>query len=264
MSVRNGVVVALLHQAHCNTGHRGLQRNAAASNSARLAPQKLKPSTMNRSTPECQDTTHASNRAIHLHFNGQHRGNRALRQCTVAHFAPASAGHTSRLTNAERREVVVQHEVLPLLAFVALEPLAVVRGAERCRHQGLRFTTRKQRRTVGARQHASLNCDRANFVKGAAIGANAILGHLLAEGPFAKQLIVMSKLLLRRRVVGWQRSRQFVLDLLDQPIALGLGVSLGVKRVLQTVADLRLQVVVESLVNLGHSERALRLAGLRH
>ena len=87
----------------------------------------------------------------------QNRRNGALRQCSVADFAPARAGHTSCFTNAERREVVVEHEVLFLLAFVALQALAVVGRAQRCRNQGLRFAARKQRRTMRARQNAGLN-----------------------------------------------------------------------------------------------------------
>ncbi len=55
---------------------------------------------------------------------------------------------------------------------------------------------------------------------------------------------------------------QLVLDLLDQRVALGLAVCLGVERVLEPVADLGLQFRVVGFVELRRGEGPLGLAGL--
>ena len=136
----------------------------------------------------------------------------------------------------------MQHEVLPLLAFVALQPLPVVGCAQRRRNQRLRLAARKQRRTVRPRQHAGLNRDGPNLVERAAIGPDALLGHLLAEDALAQVLVIVRQLLLGCRIVGRQFGGQLVLDLLDQRVALRLAVGLGVQRILQPVADLGLQL----------------------
>jgi hypothetical protein len=87
---------------------------------------------------------------------------------------------------------------------------------------------------VHAGQNAGLDGDFANLVEGAAIGTDALLGHLLAEGALAQMLVVVRQLLLGGGfVVGGQLGSQLVLDLLDERIAFGLGVLLGVQRILQ-------------------------------
>ena len=145
-----------------------------------------------RRSVRLQNVGHDADRVRRLVRARQNRGNRALRQRSVAHFAPAHAGHTSRFTNAERRKVVVQHEVFLLLAFIALQPLRVVHGAQRRRHQRLRFAARKQRRSVRPGQHAGLDRDGTNLVERAAIGPDALLRHLLAEHPLAQMLVIRS------------------------------------------------------------------------
>ena len=81
----------------------------------------------------------------------------ALGQCAVADFAAARAAHEADFADAERREVVVQHEALGGLARLQqFDALLVVLGAERGGDQRLRFAAREERRAVGARQHARL------------------------------------------------------------------------------------------------------------
>ena len=106
--------------------------------------------------------------------------------------------------------------------------------------------------------------DGANLVEGAPVGPDALLRHLLAEDPLAQMLVIMRQLLLRVGIVGRQSGGQLILDLLDQRVALGLAVRLGVERILQPVADLRLQLVVVRFVELRRGKRPLRLAGLGH
>ena len=142
-----------------------------------------------------------------LFRRGQNRRDGALGQCSVADLATARAGHAACFTNAERREVVVEHEVLFLLALIALQALAVVGGAQRGGNQGLRLAAGKERRAVRAGQNAGLDGDLANLVEGAAIGTDAILGHLLAEDPLAQMLVIVRQLLLGRGIVGGQARR---------------------------------------------------------
>ena len=54
-------------------------------------------------------------------------------------------------------------------------------------------------------------------------------------------LIVVRQLLLRGRIVGRKFRSQFFLDLLDQRIALGLAVRLGIESILEPVANLGLE-----------------------
>ena len=86
---------------------------------------------------------------------GNHGRNGAFGQRAVSDFATARAAHEAHFADAERREVVVQHEALRGFRRIQqLNALLVVLGAERRRHQRLRFAAREQRRSVGARQHA--------------------------------------------------------------------------------------------------------------
>jgi hypothetical protein len=101
---------------------------------------------------------------------------------------------------------------------------------------------------VHAGQNLGLDGDFANLVEGAAVGTNALLGDLLAEGALAQKLVVVEpasswRLDRRREAFG-----QLVLDLLDQRVAFGLGVLLGVEGVLEAVADLGLQLFVVGFV----------------
>ena len=142
----------------------------------------------------------------------------------------------------------MEHEVLFLLAFIALKTLSIVCCSQGGRYQGLRLSAGEECRAMRAWQNACLDRDLANLVESAAIGTNPVLGHLLAESPFAKQLVIGSQLLLGIRIVGRQLSCQFVLDLLHQCVAVSLGVLLGVERILEAIADLGLQLIVVTFV----------------
>src|ERR1019366_4857585 len=98
--------------------------------------------------------------------------------------------HTACLSHAERRKVVVKHEVLALLALVAFEALAVVRGSQCGGNQRLGLAAGKQCRSMRARKDTCLNSDGTNFVECASIGADAVLGHLFAERTPAQMLVV--------------------------------------------------------------------------
>ena len=82
------------------------------------------------------------------------------------------------------------------------------------------------------------------------------------KSALAQVLIVGAELLLRGRIVGGKLGSQLVLDLLDERVALGLAVSLGVESILQAVADLGLELAVVGFVELGSGKCPLGLAGL--
>ena len=90
----------------------------------------------------------------------QHRDERALGQAAVADFAALGRADAAGFAGGERRHVVVQHEVLGVLAGQRVDALRVARGAERGDHQRLRFAAGEQGRAVGARQHAVADLDR--------------------------------------------------------------------------------------------------------
>ena len=94
----------------------------------------------------------------------QQRTDRPPGQLAVADVAAARRAHAARLPDRERREVVVQHEGLVVLAVERIDQLLVVAGAERGDHQGLGLAAREERRAVGARQHADFRNDRPHLV----------------------------------------------------------------------------------------------------
>ena len=258
---KDGVIVAFLDQSHGHAGHSTLERDARVIKRQAGAADR----SHRRRAVGFKNVGHDADGVRRLFRTGKNCGDCALGKCSVANFAATRAGHTSCFTNAERRKVVVKHEGLLLLAFIALQPLSIVLGAECGRNQGLGFTACKQRRAVHAGQNFGLDGDFTNLVEGAAIGTDPLLGHLLAEGALAEQFIIVRQLLLggwiRALLVGGQFGHEFVLDLLHERIAVGLGVLLGVERVLQLVADLGLQLFVIGFIGHRRSKGPLGLAG---
>ena len=63
----------------------------------------------------------------------------------MTYFATADTGHASGFADGERREIVVEHEALLLLALVGLQALLVIGGAERDSDQSLRLTAGEER-----------------------------------------------------------------------------------------------------------------------
>jgi hypothetical protein len=154
----------------------------------------------------------------------------------------------------------VQHEGLLLLAFIALQPLSVVCGAQRGRNQAC----------VSPRVNSA-----EPWVRGRTLVSMVIsrISSKARRSGRMRSLVTCSRkvrsrnarssrqLLLGRRIVGGQLGSQLVLDLLDQRVAFGLAVGLGVERVLEAVADLGLQLFVVGFVELRRGEGPLGLAG---
>ncbi len=101
----------------------------------------------------------------------------------MADFATAGSADAAGFTDGEIREVVVQDEFLLIRAAgVGIKFLRVVAGAERDERNGLRFATREQRGTVGARENTDLAGDRADLFKIAAVEALAAFEDQFADG----------------------------------------------------------------------------------
>ena len=91
----------------------------------------------------------------------------------MADLAASGRADAARLTDRERREVVVQQERFLVGTVQRVDPLLVLAGAERGDDDRLRLAAGEQRRAVGARQEAGLNDDRAHGDEVAAIDALA-------------------------------------------------------------------------------------------
>jgi hypothetical protein len=92
----------------------------------------------------------------------QHRQQRAAGQHAVADLAAARRAHELDLADAERREVVVEKELLGGLALVLLDDLGISLGAEGDRGEPLGLAAGEERGAVGARQQAHLDRDRTD------------------------------------------------------------------------------------------------------
>ncbi len=103
----------------------------------------------------------------------------------MADLAPSGSAQEAGLADREGREVVVQHEPAARLALDEVEPLGVLRGAQRHRDQRLGLAAREQGRAVGPRQHADLAGEVADLVEPTAVHARAVVQHL-----FVKDLVL--------------------------------------------------------------------------
>ena len=91
----------------------------------------------------------------------------------MADLAAAGRAHEGRLAGGVGREVVVQHEILAVVALERVDHLLVLAGAERRHHQRLGLAAGEQRAAVDPRQHADLGHDRPHGLGVAAVDALA-------------------------------------------------------------------------------------------
>ena len=131
----------------------------------------------------------------------QHGDQRALGEAAVADLAPLRRADAAGLAGGERRHVVVEHEVLAVLAGERVDALRVAVGAERRGDQRLRLAAREQRRAVGARQEAGADLDRPHGARVAAVDARLAGEDLAADdlGFDVEQHVVDLDLVERRR-----------------------------------------------------------------
>ena len=138
----------------------------------------------------------------------------------MADFAALGRAHAAGFTGGVRRHVVVEHEAVGVLAHQRIDALLVARGAE-CRHdQRLRFAAREERRTVGARQHAGADRNRAHSARVAPVDPRLARQNLVAddlafqfEGEIL-DLVRVSGLGIGRDAVGLDLGHDFLQPLL--------------------------------------------------
>ena len=99
----------------------------------------------------------------------------------MPHLASARAAQRLDLAHTERREVVVQHKALGMHPRKILNTLIVRGCTNRHRHKPLGLATRKERRTMGARQNAHFTRNRTHLIQTATINANALFGDQIAH-----------------------------------------------------------------------------------
>ena len=156
---------------------------------------------------------HDADRVREVLRRRDHRLERALRERTVADVAPLRAAHEARLPDRVRREVVVVHVAAVGLERQVVDPLALLRGAERERREHLRLAAREQAGAVRTRVDADLDLDRADLLGAAAVGAPLVDRDLLADEVLVDRLgglldVALRQAVLRRRrfAVGRRRA----------------------------------------------------------
>ena len=179
----------------------------------------------------------------------------------MADFTTARAAHEADFADAERREVVVQHEAFEAFArFEEFHALFVVLGAERDGDQSLRLTAGEESRTVGAGQNARLAPDGADFFEAAAIGTAADIEHLIAEDLLFESVEELAgfRLLVVGGFLDGARMQR-----VDLRVAFQLGVLLRIHGVGQFLAELLFDLRLEFGVDLRSFELLLGLSRRR-
>ena len=163
---------------------------------------------------------------------------RALCERAVADLATARAHDAAGFTRAERREVVVEVELLRVLGEEAVDDLLVLHGAEGAGDERLRLATLEERRAVGAREDLDRHVELADLVELAAVGADRVLRDqvvrdLLLEK--TERFLGLLLLLLRLHVIGVRDAGRngkvglddLALDRVDRVVALLLALDLA-------------------------------------
>src|SRR4051812_12833187 len=171
------VVVALLDQAHCDTGHRALDRHARLhQREARATHRRHR-----RRAVRLEDVRHDANRVREVLARRHDRHESTLGERAMADVAALRAAEATRLPVRERREVVVVEVELLRLQAERVEAHLLARGAERDDRQRLRLTAREERRAVRARSDAHLDRDLADLLGVTTVGALLVDGDALAD-----------------------------------------------------------------------------------
>ena len=140
--------LVFLDQAHGDARHRPLQRHAGIHQRQRGAADGRH----RGRAVGLGDLRHDAHGVGELVLRRQQRMDGAPGQLAVADFAPARRSHAARFTDRVGREVVVQHEVLAVLAFQRVDDLLVLAGAQGRDAERLRLAAGEQRGAMGARQ----------------------------------------------------------------------------------------------------------------
>src|SRR5262245_44327914 len=106
----------------------------------------------------------------------------------MADLATARAPQERDFADRKRREVVVEHEALPGLAFEALDLLGIFGGAERTGDQRLRLAAGEDGGAVRTGEDAGLDPDGPYLIEGTTIETHPMLQDLVAQHFFLEVL----------------------------------------------------------------------------
>src|ERR1700694_5193863 len=106
----------------------------------------------------------------------------------MSDLAPARSAQRSRLTDRERRKVVVVHVPLGGLVGETVDLLRVAHRAQGRDRQRLGLSTCEQARAVRAWQHPDLNRDVPDILEASAVDADALFDYALAN-PVLERLV---------------------------------------------------------------------------
>ena len=236
-------------QAHGDTSARSLQRNASIHEGQRAAAN----GGHRRRTVGFENVGNEAHGVREVRFGRKQVDERALRESAVADFAATRAAKEFHFANAERREVVVQHEAIELIVLEEqVEALHVFLGAEGESGESLRFAAGEERGTVHAGEQADFAGDMANLVEGAAIRTAACVQNVIAEDIFAEAFdgalgegALFVHLLLGLFGDGLD---DFFLQGINEVVALFLGMLFGIESIVKLRAVLFLEILVDGFV----------------
>src|SRR5579859_247540 len=236
-------------EAHGDPGAGRLQRNAGIHESERAAAN----GGHRRRTIGFENVRDEAHGVGEVRLGRKQIDERALRESAVADFAASRAAKEFDFADAKRREVVVQHEAIELILLEEqVEALHVFLGAESQRGESLRFAAGKERGTVHAGEQADFAGNMPNLIERAAIRTAAGVQNIIAEDVLAKALkgALGKDALFIHFLLGLLGDGldDFILQFIDEVVALFLGVLLGVESVVQLRAILFLEVFVDGLV----------------
>ena len=141
------VVIALLHEPHRDP------RDGCLDGNARIHERECRAAhgTHRRRAVRFKCLRDQANRVRKLVRRRNHRLERTLCERTVSDVAPLRAAHHPRLAHRVRGEVVVVHVAAVGLERQVVDPLSLLRRAEREQRHDLRLAAREQARAVRAR-----------------------------------------------------------------------------------------------------------------
>ena len=138
----------------------------------------------------------------------------------MSDFASAWSCDASSFAGAEWREVIMQIELLRIFRHQSVNDLLILGRAECASHDGLRFATLEECRTVGSRQERHAHIERTNLSKRTTIGADAffcnqIMRDLLFKN--AQAFLCFTHFALSNLVVAVTQTRSQLEERVDCP-----------------------------------------------
>jgi hypothetical protein len=159
------ITVAFLDQADGNARHRLQDRNT------RIHEAERRPAHGSHAagTVRLQDFRNHANGVRELFRSRHNRFQRPFRQGSMPNLSPTGTANRTHFPNAERRKVVIEHELFGVFLGQALNFLLIADGAERGGDQSLRLASSKQSRAVRAGQHTHFAGNRSQVLWSATI-----------------------------------------------------------------------------------------------